>query len=309
MNNQTTDQVNREKNDIYTFTITNAVLKKHKLVLKKSLGQNFLVDGTILHKIVAAAELDETMGVLEIGPGIGALTEQLARRVRTVAAVEIDGRLFPVLRETLSDYSNIQLIHGDILKVDYEQLWATAFAGIEKVCVVANLPYYVTTPIIMNLLEAKLPLTSIVVMIQKEVAERMCAKPGGKEYGSLSLAVQYFCEPSLVTIVPRTVFVPQPNVDSAVIQLRVRREPPVQVEDEDFLFEVIRASFVQRRKTIWNNLLSKYFQKDQRSNLESVLQECGIDPMRRGETLSLEEYAVLSRSIRAELSKIHALEI
>jgi 16S rRNA (adenine1518-N6/adenine1519-N6)-dimethyltransferase len=289
--------------DVASPKRTNEVLKRHGLKLKKSLGQNFLVDQNILNKIVAAAELDETKGALEIGPGIGALTQQLARRAGRVVAVEIDRRLLPVLEETLQSFPNASVVQGDVLEVDLRQLIADRFAGLEGVSVVANLPYYITTPIIMKLLEDKLPLDNIVVMIQKEVAERMAAKPGGKEYGSLSIAVQYYCEPELVTIVPHTVFIPQPNVDSAVIRLKVRRQPPVSIEDEAFFFEVVQAAFVQRRKTIYNNLAARFFSKETKAELTPLLSGCGIEPSRRGETLSMAEYARLSDALRRYLRR------
>ncbi|MBP1153471.1 MULTISPECIES: 16S rRNA (adenine(1518)-N(6)/adenine(1519)-N(6))-dimethyltransferase RsmA [unclassified Paenibacillus] len=287
--------------DIASPKRTKELLQKYGLTLKKSLGQNFLIDHNILHKIVSAADLQPDKGALEIGPGIGALTQQLAKMAGRVVAVEIDQRLLPMLEETLSPYPHTAVVHGDVLKVDLKELFEKHFQGVSQVSVVANLPYYVTTPIIMKLLEEKLPLENIVVMIQKEVADRMAAKPGGKDYGSLSIAVQYYCIPEVVTIVPRTVFIPQPNVDSAVIKLSVRQQPPVDVEDEDFFFEVVQASFVQRRKTIYNNLAAKYFTKETKSRMEAILQESGIEPSRRGETLSIQEYAVLSQNLARAL--------
>ncbi|MDF2961900.1 MAG: rsmA [Paenibacillus sp.] len=289
--------------DIASPKRTNEILKRHGLVLKKSLGQNFLVDPNILHKIVSAAGLDESKGALEIGPGIGALTQQLAKIAGKVVAIEIDQRLLPLLKETLSAYPHASVIHGDVLKVDLRPLFEEQFQGFSQISVVANLPYYITTPIIMKLLEEKLPLENIVVMIQKEVADRMSAKPGGKEYGSLSIAVQYYCEPEIVTIVPHTVFIPQPNVDSAVIKLKVRKQPAVDVEDEAFFFDVVQASFVQRRKTIYNNLAARYFTKETKGQLEAILQEAGIEPSRRGETLSMQEYAKLSRILSSALGR------
>ncbi|SEM71561.1 dimethyladenosine transferase [Paenibacillus sp. cl141a] len=280
--------------DISTPRRTKEIISRHGFSFKKSLGQNFLIDQNILYKIVEAAGLDKDKGALEIGPGIGALTEKLAQTAGNVTAVEIDQRLIPILREVLEPYGNVRVHHGDVLKVDLHELFRQDFGDVSKVSVVANLPYYVTTPILMKLLEEKLPLENIVVMIQKEVAERMAAAPGSKDYGSLSIAVQYYSEPKLVCIVPHTVFIPQPNVESAVIRLAVREQPPVRVEDERFFFEVVQASFAQRRKTIANNLKSRFFPGEGRERLEQLLQEAGIEPSRRGETLSIEEYARLS---------------
>ncbi|NBD28104.1 16S rRNA (adenine(1518)-N(6)/adenine(1519)-N(6))-dimethyltransferase RsmA [Paenibacillus glycinis] len=275
---------------------TKDIIARYGFTFKKSLGQNFLIDQNILNKIVSAAELDETKGALEIGPGIGALTQRLAQTAGRVTAVEIDNRLIPILRDVLADTPNVHVEHGDVLKLDLRELMEKQFGGLAGVSVVANLPYYVTTPILMKLLEEKLPLENIVVMIQKEVAQRMAAKPGGKEYGSLSVAVQYYCEPELVCIVPHTVFIPQPNVDSAVIKLSLRDKPAVEVEDEDFFFRTVQACFAQRRKTIANNLTA-YVGKPNRELLGPLLEGCGIDPTRRGETLSLAEFAALSHAL------------
>ncbi|WP_054956711.1 16S rRNA (adenine(1518)-N(6)/adenine(1519)-N(6))-dimethyltransferase RsmA [Paenibacillus dakarensis] len=281
--------------DISTPRRTKEIISRHGFSFKKSLGQNFLIDQNILYKIVEAANLSKDKGALEIGPGIGALTEKLAQTAGTVTAVEIDQRLIPILQEVLEPYPNVKVHHGDVLKVDLKELFRTNFGDVTKVSVVANLPYYVTTPILMRLLEEKLPLENIVVMIQKEVAVRMAASPGSKDYGSLSIAVQYYSEPKLVCTVPHTVFIPQPNVESAVIRLQVRDKPPVEVDDESHFFEVIQASFAQRRKTIANNLKVRFFPGEGRERLEQLLQEAEIDPSRRGETLSIEEYARLSR--------------
>lgn len=283
--------------DIATPNRTKDIVRKHGFSFKKSLGQNFLVDMNILRRIVDAAELDDMTGALEIGPGIGALTEQLAKRAPHVTAIEIDQRLLPILGEVLEPYEHVNIVHGDVLKVDLHELFREQFQEVERVSVVANLPYYVTTPIMMKLLEERLPLKNIVVMIQKEVAVRMAAKPGGKDYGSLSVAVQYFAEPELVCIVPNTVFIPQPNVESAVIRLKVRPTPPVQVKDEALLFDVVQASFAQRRKTIWNNLKARYSSKCGVDKLTEALDAAHIEPSRRGETLSIEEFAALSDAI------------
>lgn len=284
--------------DIATPVRTKAILEKHGFSFKKSLGQNFLIDTNILNRIVDHANLTEESGAIEIGPGIGALTEQLLRRSKKVVAFEIDQRLLPILEETLAPYSNKKIIHQDVLKADVASIVAEEFAGIEDVMVVANLPYYVTTPIIMKLLEDKLPIRGIVCMLQKEVAERIAAKPGNKDYGSLSIAVQYYTEAETVMIVPKTVFVPQPNVDSAVIRLTVRKTPRVSVKDEAFFFTVTRASFAQRRKTILNNLTSQLpAGKEKKEQILTSLSEANIEPTRRGETLSIEEFAVLSDTL------------
>ncbi|WP_018753517.1 16S rRNA (adenine(1518)-N(6)/adenine(1519)-N(6))-dimethyltransferase RsmA [Paenibacillus sanguinis] len=282
------------KEDISTPRRTKEIIQRHGFSFKKSLGQNFLIDQNILGKIVAAAELDSCKGALEIGPGIGALTEKLAREAGKVTAVEIDQRLLPILEEVLEPYPHVRVVHGDVLKLDLQALFAAEFGGVSGVSVVANLPYYVTTPILMRLLEEKLPLEHIVVMIQKEVAQRMAASPGGKDYGSLSIAVQYYSIPELICTVPHSVFIPQPNVESAVIRLNVRQQPAVAVQDEGFFFDIVQASFAQRRKTISNNLKSRYFPKEGREQLDQMLTEAGIVPSRRAETLSLEEFAKLS---------------
>jgi 16S rRNA (adenine1518-N6/adenine1519-N6)-dimethyltransferase len=284
--------------DIATPVRTRSILEKYGFSFKKSLGQNFLIDTNILKKIVGFAELKETSGAIEIGPGIGALTEQLARSSKKVVAFEIDQRLLPILAETLSPYSNVKIIHEDVLKADVKGVITEEFQEIDDLMVVANLPYYVTTPIIMKLLEEQLPIRGIVCMLQKEVADRISAKPGTKEYGSLSIAIQYYTEAEVVMIVPKTVFVPQPNVDSAVIRLTKREKPAVDVKDEDFFFQVTRTSFAQRRKTLLNNLTSGLPDGKQKKDLIlEALQTSGIDPTRRGETLSLEEFAQLANEL------------
>lgn len=284
--------------DIATPVRTRGILERYGFSFKKSLGQNFLIDTNVLKRIVEFAEIKEDTGAIEIGPGIGALTEQLARSSKKVVAFEIDQRLLPILAETLSEYSNVKVIHQDILKADVKKVIAEEFQDMDDIMVVANLPYYVTTPIILKILEDQLPIRGIVVMLQKEVAERISAKPGTKDYGSLSIAIQYYTKAEIVMTVPKTVFVPQPNVDSAVIRLTRREGPAVQVKDESFFFRIIRMSFAQRRKTLLNNLTSQLPNgKQKKAEIVAALQESGIDPIRRGETLSLEEFARLSDTL------------
>ncbi|KQL51365.1 16S rRNA methyltransferase [Heyndrickxia shackletonii] len=281
--------------DIATPLRTKEILHKYGFSFKKSLGQNFLVDTNILRKITEFADLTKETGVIEIGPGIGALTEHLARTSKKVVAFEIDQRLLPILEDTLSPYDNIQIIHQDILKANVQDVIEKEFSGIKDIMVVANLPYYVTTPILLKLLTEQLPLKGIVVMLQKEVADRVSANPGTKEYGSLSIAIQYYTKAETVMIVPKTVFNPQPNVDSAVIRLMKRDKPIVEVEDEAFFFQITRASFAQRRKTILNNLTSALPNgKENKDLILSSLEKANIDPSRRGETLSIQEFAALS---------------
>jgi len=281
--------------DIATPIRTKEILNKYGFSFKKSLGQNFLIDPNILRNIVGHANLTENSGAIEIGPGIGALTEHLARNAKKVVSFEIDQRLLPVLEDTLSPYDNVKIVHSDILKADVKQVIEEEMPGIKDIMVVANLPYYVTTPILMKLLNDRLPIRGFVVMMQKEVADRITAKPGTKEYGSLSIAIQYYCSAEVAMVVPKTVFMPQPNVDSAVIRLIKHNQPPVQVIDEDFLFKVTRASFVQRRKTIFNNLQAGLPNgKKEKEAILKALEAANIEPTRRGETLSIEEFGVLA---------------
>ncbi|MCR6108811.1 16S rRNA (adenine(1518)-N(6)/adenine(1519)-N(6))-dimethyltransferase RsmA [Bacillus sp. A301a_S52] len=283
--------------DIATPARTQEILKKHGFSFKKSLGQNFLIDTNILTNIVEAANLTETSGVLEIGPGIGALTEQSAKVAERVLAFEIDQRLIPILKETLAPFSHVNVIHKDVLKANVREEMSKFFHEDQDVAVVANLPYYITTPILMKLLEDKLPVRVIVVMLQKEVAERIAAAPGSKDYGSLSIAAQYYAKAETVFTVPKTVFIPQPNVDSAILRLTVRDEPPVSVNSEQRFFQIVQASFAQRRKTLLNNL-SAYF-KDTLSKqvVAERLQSLNIDPKRRGESLSMEEFARIENNM------------
>ncbi|KGR77579.1 16S rRNA (adenine(1518)-N(6)/adenine(1519)-N(6))-dimethyltransferase RsmA [Ureibacillus sinduriensis] len=284
--------------DIATPIRTKEILNKYGFSFKKSLGQNFLIDPNILRNIVSHANLTEASGAIEIGPGIGALTEHLARAAKKVVSFEIDQRLLPVLEDTLSPYNNVKIVHSDILKADVEKVIKEEMSGIEDIMVVANLPYYVTTPILLKLLNDRLPIRGFVVMMQKEVADRITAKPGTKEYGSLSIAIQYYVTAEVAMVVPKTVFMPQPNVDSAVIRLIKHDEPPVKVINEDFLFEVTRASFAQRRKTILNNLQSGLPSgKEKKGLILDALEKAGVEPTRRGETLSIQEFGKLADAL------------
>ncbi|WP_067729717.1 16S rRNA (adenine(1518)-N(6)/adenine(1519)-N(6))-dimethyltransferase RsmA [Oceanobacillus damuensis] len=284
------------KKYIATPTKTKEILNKYKFSFKKSLGQNFLVDVNVLENIIKHAGIDNSAGAIEIGPGMGALTEQLAIHADKVVAFEIDQRLLPILRDTLQDYSNVEIIHQDILEANVAEVIHSHFRPGQAVHVVANLPYYITTPILMKLVRDKLPVTSLTVMIQKEVAERMAAQPNSKSYGSLTIAVQYYTEAKIVMSVPKGVFMPQPNVDSSILRLVIRAQPPVQVEDEDFFFNLVQASFAQRRKTLRNNLSSYFKEQYTKDKINEVLETVGIDGTRRGESLNMEEFALLANT-------------
>lgn len=283
-----------EQKAIATPKRTKEILEKYGFSFKKSLGQNFLIDVNILKKIIDKAGITKEMNAIEIGPGIGALTEQLAIAADKVVAFEIDGRLLPILEDTLQAYDNVEIINQDILKADFEEVWKTHFQDDKLVKVVANLPYYITTPILMQLLLANLPISSITVMIQKEVAERMAAHENTKEYGSLSIAIQYYTEAQVKMVVPKTVFMPQPRVDSAVLHLEKREKPPVQVDDEAFFFQLVQASFQQRRKTLRNNLSRHFKESLSKAEIEEGFEHVGIDGTRRGESLTIEEFAALA---------------
>lgn len=268
------------------------------------MGQNFLIDPNILKNIIYHAGIDKRSGVIEIGPGIGALTEPIARAAGKVVAFEIDGRLLPVLEDTLSPYPNVTVVHQDILEVDLNAVIEEQFADFDEVTVVANLPYYVTTPIIMKFLMGKVPIERMVIMMQREVADRITAVPGTKAYGSLSIAIQYYMDAEVSMIVPRTVFMPQPNVESAVLRLSRKATPPAFVINEEFLFKVARGSFVQRRKTILNNLQASLSQgKAKKEAILEALSTAEINPTRRGETLSIEEFATLSNALYEEFGR------
>ncbi|MDE6673438.1 MAG: 16S rRNA (adenine(1518)-N(6)/adenine(1519)-N(6))-dimethyltransferase RsmA [Acetatifactor sp.] len=270
---------------------TIAVLQKYDFVFQKKFGQNFLIDPHVLEKIVDAAQITDEDCVLEIGPGIGTMTQYLAESAREVVAVEIDRALIPILEDTLSAYDNVTVINQDIMKVDIQQLVQERNQG-RPIKVVANLPYYITTPIIMSLLEKHVPLQSITIMVQKEVAERMQVGPGTKDYGALSLAVQYYARPEVVANVPANCFMPRPNVDSAVIRLTRYPQPPVEVRDERHMFAVIRASFNQRRKTLANGLANGM--GIPRERVVKVLESMGLSATIRGDALNLEQFAQLS---------------
>ena len=268
--------------------VTQHILNRFKLRADKKLGQNFLIDENVVRQIVAVAELSEADTVLEVGPGIGTLTQGLAESKARVVAVELDTRLLPVLATTLNGYDNVRVVHGDILKVNImEEVGAPSF----KVC--ANLPYYITTPIIFALLEKRLPMERLVAMVQKEVAERMAAQPGGKEYGALSVAIQYYTEPKIAFIVPPTSFIPAPAVESAVIVCKRREKPPVEVCDEGLFFRVVKAAFSLRRKMLSNSLKNMGIKSEQ---VAKWLELAGVDGKRRAETLSLEDFAKLTNS-------------
>lgn len=276
---------------------TRQILARHGLQLKKSLGQNFLTNGHVLDRIIEAAHLTSTSGVIEIGPGIGALTEPLIAKAGKVVAVELDQRLLPVLKELFGDQEGFAVVHGDARKVDFQQIIDEKLYACSDVQVIANLPYYITSPILTRLLSARYPLNQIMVMVQKEVAERLLAEPSSKAYGSLTLFVRYFATVELVLKVPRHVFVPRPNVDSAVIRLTPRQQPLVAVPNEEVLFQLIRAAFHKRRKTLLNALSDQpSFGLDKRQ-WHVLLQHIKLDDQRRGETLTLEEFAQIATAV------------
>lgn len=272
------------------------VLQKYDFTFQKKFGQNFLIDTHVLEKIISAAGITEEDFVLEIGPGIGTMTQYLASAAREVCAVEIDKSLIPILEDTLKDYDNVTVINQDILKVDIAELAREKNQG-KPIKVVANLPYYITTPIIMGLFESHVPVESITVMVQKEVADRMQVGPGTKDYGALSLAVQYYAEPYIVANVPPNCFMPRPKVGSAVIRLTRHKEPPVRVKDEKLLFGIIRASFNQRRKTLANGLKNYEGLPFTKEEIEEAISQCGFSPSVRGEALSLKEFAMLADAL------------
>jgi len=286
---------------IADYSVTRAILERHGFTFKKSFGQNFLTDTNILQKIVDTAEIDKNVNVIEIGPGIGALTEFLAESAAEVMAFEIDERLVPILADTLRDFDNVTVVNQDILKVDLAQYMAEFKNPDLPIKVVANLPYYITTPILMHLIESGIPFSEFVVMMQREVADRISAQPNTKAYGSLSIAVQYYMTAKVAFIVPRTVFVPAPNVDSAILKMVRRDQPAVAVKDEKFFFKVSKASFVHRRKTLWNNLTSHFGKsEDTKAKLTAALEQAELSPSVRGEALTLADFARLADALKEQ---------
>lgn len=282
-----------------------ALLARHGLHLAKSLGQNFLINPSVCPRMARASGADQCKGVIEIGPGVGVLTWELAQAAKKVVAIELDKRLFPVLDETLANCPNVTVIQGDVLKLDLQALIAEHF-GCGPVCVCANLPYYITSPVIMGLLEANLPLTSITVMVQKEAAQRLCAPPGIRECGAVSVSVQYHCQPQVLFGVSRGSFLPPPKVDSAVIRLDMRKEPPVSVRDPAVLFQTARAAFAQRRKTAANSLSASL--KLPKPVVEQALQEASIPSAARAEQLTLEQFAALASQLGEAIDKQERME-
>ena len=276
--------------DFISPTEIKRIASKYGFVFKKGLGQNFLSSQSVLEEIAMAAEI-ENEGVIEIGPGFGVLTNELAKRAKKVVALEIDDRLIPVLADTLGEYDNVKVINQDVLKADMKKLIDDEFNG-EKVSVAANLPYYITTPIITALIEGGLPLKNLVVMVQKEVADRITATPGTKNYGAISVLCQYYTDPELVCTVGANMFVPPPKVDSAVVKMAFRNTPAVSIKDEEMFFKTVKAAFSQRRKTLLYCLVSNFTHT--KAELTELMESVGIEPTRRGETLSLEEFARLS---------------
>ena len=286
---------------IADYSVTRAILERHGFTFKKSFGQNFLTDTNILQKIVDTAEIDKKVNVIEIGPGIGALTEFLAESAAEVMAFEIDDRLVPILADTLRDFDNVTVVNQDILKVDLAQYIAEFKNPDLPIKVVANLPYYITTPILMYLIESGIPFSEFVVMMQREVADRISAQPNTKAYGSLSIAVQYYMTAKVAFIVPRTVFVPAPNVDSAILKMVRRDQPAVEVQDEKFFFKVSKVSFVHRRKTLWNNLTSHFGKSEEtKVKLTAALEQTELSPSVRGEALTLADFARLADALKEQ---------
>lgn len=275
---------------------TRHVLRRYGIKPKRSLGQNFLTDAHVLDKMMAAADIDPSTGVLEVGPGIGSLTERLAEAAGSVVAVEIDQRLVPVLEDIFANDAHVFIQHGDVLVIELEKLMRTYFKDFERTVVVANLPYYITSPVLLRLLQLQWSFERLVLMTQKEVAERLTAKPGSKSYGWLTVAVHYYTSPEIVARVPTHVFIPRPQVDSAVIRLTPHLTPPVDAGNREQFFQVVQASFKERRKTLTNNLKAHLLRSWDKARIREWLTQLDIDPSRRAETLSLHEFARMSRA-------------
>lgn len=285
--------------DIATPTRTAALLKQYGFKFKKSLGQNFLVDVNIINKIIEASDIDGHTGVIEIGPGMGSLTEQLAKQAKHVLAFEIDRHLIPVLDDTLEPYDNVTVVNEDILKADVAKHVQQTLADCNQIMVVANLPYYITTPILLTLMQQNLPIDGYVVMMQKEVGERLNAEVGTKAYGSLSIVAQYYTETSKVLTVPKSVFMPPPNVDSIVVKLMKRQTPIVEIDDTDQFFKLTKGAFSQRRKTIYNNYQNLFFEgKQHKEAIRTWLESADIEINRRGETLSIQDFSRLYHELK-----------
>lgn len=290
---------------LYAASTIADIKERHNFQLSKSLGQNFITDRSVIEKIVNGSDVGENDLVIEIGPGIGVLTAEAAESAAKVIAVEIDKKLIPILKETLADYDNIEVINQDILRTDLNEIIrkereAGSFKGDVKI--IGNLPYYITTPIIMDILEKGVEAESITIMMQKEVADRIKSEPGGKIYGAISVAVQYYCEVELIASVPKEVFIPRPKVDSSVLKLSVRKEHPVELLDEKSLFACIKAGFGQRRKTLLNSLTGVYGLP--KEEVKNILENAGIDPVRRAETLNIKEFADIANGVAAQKTKL-----
>jgi len=279
---------------------TKKIIDRYQLKLKKSLGQNFLTDGNILKKMISAAGIDSESSVLEIGPGIGSLTEYLAQHAQHVVAIEIDQRLIPILHDVLHEYKNVKVVHGDFLALALDEFTNTHFPEDSSIKLVANLPYYITTPIVMKIIESKAPIDTIVIMMQKEVAERMMASPNSKNYGSLSIAIQFYMHVEKVINIPRTVFIPQPNVDSIVLKLTRHSKPLFDIEDEEGFFEMVRAAFSQRRKTILNNLGN--YKSLSKETWLYLFDSTNISPQSRAESLQLYQFVHLYHVMQHKIS-------
>ncbi len=282
---------------IATYAKTKEIIEKHNFYFKKNFGQNFLIDQHVLSKIINTPDISKDDFVIEIGPGIGSLTQMLAEKAGKVLAIEIDNNLIPILKDTLKEYENVEIINDDILKIDLNKIINNSC--FKNIKIVANLPYYITTPIIMHILESKCKIDSITVMVQKEVAERMQASPGEKNYGAITLAILYYSEPYLVANVPKNCFIPRPNVNSAVIHFKIRKDPLVNVSDEKLMFKIIKYGFGQRRKTLLNCIFNMPEFNFDKEEIEKILISCGFDPKIRAEKLSLEDFAYLTNYIKA----------